>query len=134
MQSRRRDRASVVRGRPTRGSSAPDGYVRPGHGGCTASPIARRWSRLFTRVLGSPCSEETFMGKHVRAYGRAVVCRTALAAIIGIAGMAIVHADDWPEIGGAGRLNVWSETGILEKFPAEGLKVLWRTPIKAGYA
>lgn len=41
--------------------------------------------------------------------------------------------EDWPEVGGKGRLSVWRETGILEKFPDEGLKVLWRTPIKAGY-
>ena len=44
------------------------------------------------------------------------------------------RADDWPEFRGKGRLGVWHETGLLEKFPAAGLKVLWRTPIKAGYA
>ena len=27
----------------------------------------------------------------------------------------------------------YKETGILDKFPDSGLKVLWRTPIKAGY-
>jgi outer membrane protein assembly factor BamB len=42
--------------------------------------------------------------------------------------------DDWPEWRGAGRLGVWNETGILEAFPASGLKPLWRTPIQAGYA
>lgn len=41
--------------------------------------------------------------------------------------------EDWPEVGGRGRLNVWRETGILDKFPDSGLKVLWRTPVKAGY-
>ncbi len=44
------------------------------------------------------------------------------------------QAHDWPEIGGKGRLNVWDETGILERFPADGLKVLWRSPLRAGYA
>jgi outer membrane protein assembly factor BamB len=29
---------------------------------------------------------------------------------------------------------VWRESGLLEKFPAEGLRVRWRTPIGAGYA
>jgi outer membrane protein assembly factor BamB len=48
-------------------------------------------------------------------------------------GVAALRAEDWPEIGGKGRLNVWNETGILETFPEGGLKVLWRTPIKAGY-
>src|SRR2546430_5150314 len=31
------------------------------------------------------------------------------------------------------RDGVWRETGILEKFPAEGPKVRWRAPIGAGY-
>ena len=53
--------------------------------------------------------------------------------LAGLAG-AIVHAEDWPEIRGRGRLGVWNETGIVEQFPAGGLKVLWRTPIKAGFA
>ena len=43
-------------------------------------------------------------------------------------------AEDWPEWRGAGRQGVWNETGILEKFPDDGLKVRWRTPIRAGYA
>lgn len=50
------------------------------------------------------------------------------------AGFAALRAEDWPEVGGKGRLSTWNETGILTKFPNEGLKVLWRTPIKAGYA
>jgi outer membrane protein assembly factor BamB len=41
--------------------------------------------------------------------------------------------EDWPEVGGKGRLNVWNETGILETFPSDGLKVLWRTPVRSGY-
>src|SRR5216683_566136 len=55
-----------------------------------------------------------------------------IAAFLTIAGVGI-RADDWPEIRGKGRLGVWNETGILEKFPAGGLKVLWRTPVGAGY-
>ena len=45
-----------------------------------------------------------------------------------------VNADDWPEWRGRGRLGVWNETGIVETFPAEGLRVRWRTPIHAGYS
>jgi outer membrane protein assembly factor BamB len=55
-----------------------------------------------------------------------------IAAFLTIAGVGI-RADDWPEIRGKGRLGVWNETGILEKFPEGGLKVLWRTPVGAGY-
>jgi outer membrane protein assembly factor BamB len=49
-------------------------------------------------------------------------------------GTASIHADDWPEWRGRGRLGVWNETGILEKFPEKGLNVLWRTPVKEGYS
>jgi outer membrane protein assembly factor BamB len=47
---------------------------------------------------------------------------------------AVVHAEDWPEIRGKGRLGVWNETGILERFPEAGLKILWRTGLKNGYS
>jgi outer membrane protein assembly factor BamB len=44
------------------------------------------------------------------------------------------QADDWPQWMGPKRDNVWREEGIIEKFPADGAKVLWRTPIAGGYA
>src|SRR5262245_30987550 len=50
-----------------------------------------------------------------------------------IIGTMAVSAEDWPEFRGKGRLGVWNETGIVEKFPESGLKVLWRTPVKAGF-
>jgi outer membrane protein assembly factor BamB len=43
-------------------------------------------------------------------------------------------ADDWPQWMGPHRDAVWSETGIIDTFPAEGPKVLWRTGIGIGYA
>ena len=49
-------------------------------------------------------------------------------------GAAAARVEDWPEVGGKGRLNVWNETGILDTFPQDGLKVLWRTPVRSGYA
>jgi outer membrane protein assembly factor BamB len=45
---------------------------------------------------------------------------------------ALVRAEDWPEYRGKGRAGVWKETGIIDKFPQGGLKVLWRTPLKTG--
>ena len=45
-----------------------------------------------------------------------------------------VRAEDWPEWRGKGRVGVWNETGILEKFPPEGLKISWRVPIQGGYS
>ena len=35
---------------------------------------------------------------------------------------------------GPQRDNVWREKGILQKFPAGGPKVLWRSPVAGGYA
>jgi len=43
-------------------------------------------------------------------------------------------AEDWPEIRGFGRRGVWNETGILDTFPKTGLPVLWRAPVRQGYA
>jgi len=45
-----------------------------------------------------------------------------------------LHADDWPQWLGPKRDGIWRETGILDKFPAGGPKVLWRTPCGMGYA
>ncbi len=57
-----------------------------------------------------------------------------LVVALACALVAVVGAEDWPEVAGKGRLGIWNETGILEKFPASGLKVRWRTPLRAGYA
>ena len=43
-------------------------------------------------------------------------------------------AEDWPQWMGKDRDNIWKETGIVDKFPSDGLKVLWRTEIDGGYA
>ena len=57
---------------------------------------------------------------------------TAFALIPFVA--AFAPADDWPHWMGPTRDNVWRETGILEKFPAGGPKVVWRVPVAGGYA
>ena len=43
-------------------------------------------------------------------------------------------ANDWPEFRGEGRVGTWTESGILETFPENGLEVVWRTPIHHGFA
>jgi len=43
-------------------------------------------------------------------------------------------ADDWPQWLGPTRDDVWKETGIVEKFPAGGPKILWRVPLAGGYS
>ncbi len=53
---------------------------------------------------------------------------------LALAGPSGLRADDWPQWLGPKRDGVWRETGILEKFPAEGLKPRWRVPVGGGYA
>jgi len=45
-----------------------------------------------------------------------------------------VLAEDWPEWRGKGRAGIWTESGILEKFPEKGLTPVWRTPLHGGFA
>lgn len=61
---------------------------------------------------------------------------TLVLACVGfiVSQLSTTSADDWPEFRGKGRLGVWNETGLLETFPSTGLKIRWRTPVKAGYA
>ncbi len=59
---------------------------------------------------------------------------TTLAAVLLTIGAIAIHADDWPEFRGQGRLGVWNETGILETFPEDGLAFRWRTPIHHGFS
>ena len=46
----------------------------------------------------------------------------------------VAVADDWPQWMGPNRDAVWAESGIIDKFPEGGPKVLWRTPIGSGYS
>jgi outer membrane protein assembly factor BamB len=49
-------------------------------------------------------------------------------------GLAVLRAEDWPQWRGPRRDAVWQETGLLESFPTNGLKVLWRVPIGTGFS
>jgi outer membrane protein assembly factor BamB len=42
--------------------------------------------------------------------------------------------DDWPQWLGPNRDGVWRESGIVERFPTNGLSYRWRVPIGAGYS
>ena len=67
--------------------------------------------------------------RRIRIHTAAAACAAVLLLAPGIA-----SAEDWPEWRGAGREGVWSEDGILDRFPAGGLQVKWRTPVKGGFA
>src|SRR4051794_5244389 len=43
-------------------------------------------------------------------------------------------ADDWPQWRGPNRDGVWRESGILETFPKDGLKIRWRARVGPGYS
>jgi outer membrane protein assembly factor BamB len=45
-----------------------------------------------------------------------------------------VSAEDWPQFRGTNRDSGWNETGILQSFPAGGLKVRWRAPVGPGWS
>jgi outer membrane protein assembly factor BamB len=47
---------------------------------------------------------------------------------------AALRADDWPQWRGPNRDGVCRETGLLESFPAGGLKVRWRAPAGWGFS
>jgi outer membrane protein assembly factor BamB len=53
-------------------------------------------------------------------------------AAAGFAGRA--RGDDWPQWRGVHRDGVWREEGIIDRFPADGLKAEWRVKIRPGYS
>ena len=61
-------------------------------------------------------------------------CRTTTVAIMALSLAAALRAEDWPQWRGLHRDAVWHETGILESFPREGLKILWRVPVGVGFS
>jgi outer membrane protein assembly factor BamB len=46
----------------------------------------------------------------------------------------VARADDWPQWLGPKRDSVWSENGILDKFPKDGPPLVWKVPIGGGYS
>ncbi len=55
------------------------------------------------------------------------------AFLILLSGLSL-HAEDWPQWLGPRRDSTWNETGLAKAWPAEGPKVLWRTPVGHGYS
>lgn len=48
--------------------------------------------------------------------------------------VSVVVAEDWTQWGGNDRLNHWDETGILDRFPRDGLEPVWKVEIGSGYS
>jgi outer membrane protein assembly factor BamB len=58
----------------------------------------------------------------------------ACAALLWLASLPPLHADDWPQWGGPRRDLVWRETGIVQTLTPGTLPRVWSTPIGEGYA
>lgn len=58
----------------------------------------------------------------------------AAALVLPLLLPAALWAEDWPQWRGPNRDGVCDETGLLDSFPAEGLKVRWRVPVGWGWS
>ena len=63
---------------------------------------------------------------------RLLICARLLTAIVSTGAPAT--GADWPQWRGINRDGVWNEKGIMETFPAEGLKIVWRAPVGSSWS
>jgi outer membrane protein assembly factor BamB len=72
----------------------------------------------------------------IASFGSWILSRIGLATLLALSSpvTAEVQAADWPQWRGPNRDGVWNETGILKTFPADGLKIRWRTPVGPGWS
>ena len=104
--SRPRLRVKTVRGRSRRS--------RPLHGSVRVSGANRIYGRT---------DDDANVAAAVRDRGAERRAGGNLAVRGGLARVARCGTD-----------RVWTEDGIIERFPSDGLKVVWRTPVKGGFA
>lgn len=61
--------------------------------------------------------------------------RSRLLSLIMVAlACGTIRADDWPQWMGLARDGRWNESGVMRSLPPGGPRVLWRAPIRSGYA
>ena len=60
--------------------------------------------------------------------------RIVLVSIACPAVSTLASADDWPQWRGPNRDGVWHETGLVDKFAGDKLKLRWRVPVAGGYS
>jgi outer membrane protein assembly factor BamB len=77
-------------------------------------------------LAGSPTIRR-FVGRCVCPFG-------LLLAALSVPWARPAWADDWPQWLGTQRDSVWREEGIVDRLPADGLRVRWRVPIFGGFA
>ena len=62
------------------------------------------------------------------------VAHLTIALLVAVVSVNSLSAEDWPQWLGPQRDSVWRESGILKKFPAEGPKLKWKSPVGLGYS
>ena len=87
---------------------------------------------MFVLVTG-------WFGKHLLGVIKVMVSKAYQLACIMIVLTCVGYpstsqSDDWPQWLGATRDAVWSEDGILDRFPEEGPRLRWKTKLGAGYS
>jgi outer membrane protein assembly factor BamB len=74
----------------------------------------------------------------MRRYHFCIACILSLCAFGGLAilasSAAIVDGEEWPQWRGPTRDGVWTEKGLIEKFPAPQIKIRWKAEISSGYS
>ncbi len=63
-----------------------------------------------------------------------MVSRPCILCVAVLLCLSIAVGGEWPQFRGSDRSNISSETGLLRSWPAQGPKVLWKTPVCEGYA
>src|SRR6516225_4175550 len=104
--------------------------------------MRRKPSSIFGGNIGEvgPCKLDrpTELNRRERIMRRAIHCLPLLIVALLVLGdgtsTPLAQASDWPQWLGPNRDGVWRETGLVEKFPPGGPKVIWRTPIDTGYS
>jgi outer membrane protein assembly factor BamB len=93
---------------------------------------------LQATPAGEPVRSALIQQRHRAQRSAGMLCfpKTLLAVSLTLPLLlrAALRAEDWPQWRGPKRDGVCRETGLLESFPASGLKVRWRVPVGWGFS
>lgn len=63
-----------------------------------------------------------------------MIQKSLFGLLLVLSSISTLTADDWDQWMGPNRDNVWNESGIIDKFPEGGPKVLWKADVAIGYS
>lgn len=84
--------------------------------------------------LGSRKLERGSRRPRRRQLPEAVLVRLLSALAVTVLLQPAAHAEDWPQFRGPERSGSAAAEGLLESWPEDGLKVVWRRPLGAGFS